>query len=71
MGHEDERANHLAYLKEMAAFLKRRGKKLWTEELRDEDRAIWEKYYGPLPPLRETPTRKTPTTPHDNGNDGA
>ncbi len=71
MSHEDERAKHLAYIAEMAAFLKRRGKKLWTEELRDEFRAIWAKYYGPLPPLRETPVRKTPTTLHKDGNDGA
>lgn len=70
MTHEEERANHKAYLEEMAAFLKRRGKKLWTEELRDEYNAIWAKHYGPLP-LRKTPTKETPTTPHDNGNDGA
>jgi hypothetical protein len=59
MGHPEP--DRKAYLAEMIAFDKRRGKKLWNEELRDEYRAIWEKYYGPLPPLRETPVKETPT----------
>lgn len=47
MGREPD---HAAYLAEMIAFIKRRGKKLWTEDLRNEYNAIWEKYYGPMTP---------------------
>ncbi len=58
MGREPD---HAAYFAEMIAFIKRRGKKLWTEDLRNEYNAIWEKYYGPMTPRGETPVKETPT----------
>jgi len=69
--------NHAAYLIEMTTFLKERGKKVWTEKLRDRYKEIWERHYGPMmkqrkepptpippTPIEEPPTKKTPTTPY-------
>ena len=52
--HLEERANDLAYVEEMKQATDRRMSrkdKSFTEADAAEYRAIWEKYYGPLPKL--------------------